>query len=79
MHKENEIPEDIRASIELLVKIIAIHKPDANIYFLLVFYLNLLYTKYYNLDNTHHDIFLNKTTGDYESIRVELWNTDEQE
>tara|TARA_R110002124_G_scaffold51774_4_gene149426 strand:- start:1499 stop:1660 length:162 start_codon:yes stop_codon:yes gene_type:complete len=31
MHKENEIPEDIRASIELLVKIIAIHKPDANI------------------------------------------------
>ena len=31
MLKENEIPEDIRASIELLVKIIAIHKPDANI------------------------------------------------
>ena len=38
-----------------------------------------LYTKYYNLDNTHHDIFLNKTTGDYESIMVEPWNTDEQE
>ena len=31
MDKENQIPEDIRASIELLVKIIAIHKPDANI------------------------------------------------
>ena len=31
MDKENQIPEDIRASIELLVKIIAMHKPNANI------------------------------------------------
>jgi len=38
-----------------------------------------LYTKYYNLENTYYDIFLNKTTGDYESVEVELWNTDEQE
>ena len=38
-----------------------------------------LYTKYYNLDNTHHDIFLNKETGHYESVRVELWATEEEE
>ena len=38
-----------------------------------------LYTKYYNLDDTHHDIFLNKDTGHYESVRVELWATQEEQ